>query len=114
VSLRGHPGHDARALAKLFERTRKAAYEIISRKGATYYAIGLALAELAGAILRDEGRVFPVSTLLRGYHGVRDVCLSVPCVLGRGGAVRQVVLPLDAREKAALRKSADFVRSFTP
>ncbi len=89
---------------------RKAAYEIISRKGATYYAIGLVAADIAEALIRDEQLLLPVSTRLENYYDEGGLCLSVPCVLGRGGIVRRVQLPLDDAEQAALHRSAGVLR----
>jgi L-lactate dehydrogenase len=96
----------------LFEQTRKAAYEIISRKGATYYAIGLVIAQLVRAIMGDGNAVYPVSTLMDGKYGLKGVCLSVPCVLGRSGVIRQLEIPLSAKEKSALKKSAAVLKGY--
>lgn len=63
---------------------RDSAYHIIGYKGATYYAIGLALVRTVGAILRNERSVLTVSSLLDGEFGLRDVCLSVPCIVSTG------------------------------
>ena len=95
---------------RLFEETRDAAYRIIERKGATYYAIALALARIVEAVLRDENAVLTVSTLLQDFHGISDLYLGVPAVVGRSG-VRQVIQPtLDEGEKERLRHSADVLR----
>ncbi len=75
------------------------AYRIIEGKGATNYAIALAGSRIIEAVLKDERRVLPVSSLLDGYHGISDVCLSVPTVVGRGGAERQLEVP-DVRRRA--------------
>jgi len=86
------------------------AYEIIAGKGATNYAVGLAASRIVEAITNDEQRVMPVSTLLRGYHGIDDVCLSVPTVVGRAGAGTPLRVPLTGDELTALRRSADALR----
>lgn len=91
----------------IFENTRDAAYQIISAKGATYYAIALALDRICAAILRDEGAVLNVSTLLDDYHGVSDVFLGVPCVVDRNGVREVLKLDLSEEEKALLHRSAD-------
>lgn len=91
----------------VFVNTRDAAYQIIEAKGATYYAIALALDRICTAILSDEGAVLNVSTLLNDYHGVSDVYLGVPCIVDRGG-VRQIMdITMTDLEKELLRKSAD-------
>lgn len=88
-----------------------AAYEIIEGKGATWYAIGLAVTRVLEAILHDENRVLPVSTLLTDYQGIDDVCLSVPAVVNREGVARILDIPLSEDELAGLRASGDAVRS---
>jgi len=91
----------------IFANTRDAAYQIISAKGATYYAIALALDRICTAILRDEGAVLNVSTLLDDYHGISDVFLGVPCVVDRQGVREVLKLKLSAEETALLQRSAD-------
>ncbi|WP_426451657.1 L-lactate dehydrogenase [Paenibacillus sp. S-38] len=92
---------------EIFTNTRDAAYQIIEAKGATYYAIALALDRICTAILRSEAAVLNVSTLLKDYHGISDVYLGVPCVVDRTG-VRQVLdLQITEEERRRLRASAD-------
>jgi L-lactate dehydrogenase len=92
---------------EVFVNTRDAAYQIISAKGATYYAIALALDRICTAILDDEGAVLNVSTLLQDYHGVSDVYLGVPCVVDRTGIREVMDIPITDEEKALLHRSAD-------
>ena len=73
---------------KILEAVRKSAYHIINYKGATYFAVGLALTRILGAILRNERSVLTVSTLLNGEYGVNDVCLSVPGIMTQRGVER--------------------------
>ena len=96
--------------AEILQSVRDSAYHIIDYKGATNYAIGVAMVRITSSILRDERRVLPVSTLLTGEFGIRDVCLSVPCIVGRNGVekVLQSVLPEDERQ--ALLASAERLR----
>ncbi|RTE09083.1 L-lactate dehydrogenase [Paenibacillus whitsoniae] len=91
---------------RIFTNTRDAAYEIISAKGATYYAIALALDRICTAILRDEGAVLNVSTLLQDYHGVSNVYLGVPCVVDRSGVREVLKLELSELEQEQLQRSA--------
>jgi len=93
-------------LGKIFEQVRDAAYRIIEVKGATYYAIGLALVRIVEAILRDESSVLPVSTLINDYYGIEDVCLSTPCIVNRNGVQRVLKLELSGLEQKQLRHSA--------
>ncbi len=95
---------------EIVERVRKSAYHIIGYKGSTCYAIGLALVRIVGAILRDEHSVLTVSCRLEGEYGLRDVCLSVPCVLSRTGISRVVVSRLADDEQAALERSAALLK----
>jgi L-lactate dehydrogenase len=84
-------------LEEIFAEVRDSAYEIIDKKGETSYGIGLALAKISKAILKDENSVLPVSSLLENYHGISDIYLSVPAVVHKTG-VRQV-LEADFNEK---------------
>lgn len=91
---------------EIFHRVRDAAYEVIQRKGATFYAVGLSVASIVESILRDQHSVLPVSSLMQGQYDLEDVCLSLPTVVGRDGVVQVLELPLDEDEAAALRRSA--------
>jgi len=96
---------------EIFTNTRDAAYQIINAKGATYYAIALALDRICTAILRDEGAVLNVSTLLRDYHGVSDVFLGVPCVVDRQGVREIIDIKISDFERQLLHRSADKLRN---
>lgn len=92
-------------------RVRNAAYEIIRRKGATNFAIAASLTRIIEAIVRDESSVLTVSTLVQGEYGLRDVCLSLPAIVGREGVQRVLPVPLAPEEVAALQRSAEAIRS---
>ena len=95
---------------RIAKEVKESAYHIINYKGATYFAIGMALVRIVGTILQDQRSVLPVSTLLEGEYGIKDVCLGVPSVVGQGG-VRQIVeAPLFPEEKAALMNSATILQ----
>ena len=94
----------------IFRQTRDAAYHIIERKGATYYAVAAGLLRIVESIVRDQHSVLTVSTLIDGLYGIHDVCLSLPAVLGRGGVERLLELELAADELRALQRSADVLR----
>ena len=96
--------------SKILEEVRKAAYEIIERKGATYYAIGLALTRIVEAILRDENSVLTVSSLINGHYEVNDLCLSLPTIINRNGVGHVLHLPLGIEERQAFRESAEIVK----
>jgi L-lactate dehydrogenase len=87
-------------------RVRDSAYHIIDYKGSTYYAVGLALTRISGAILRNEHSILTVSLLLNGEYDIKDVSLSVPCILGESGVERIITAPLSENEHKALKASA--------
>jgi len=98
-------------MEEIFESTRDAAYRIIERKGATYYAVAAGLLKITQSILRHQNTVLSVSSLIDNYYGISDLCLSLPTVVDRGG-IRQVLrLELDEAETAKLRHSADILRT---
>lgn len=87
-----------------------AAEQIIRGKGATNYAVGLAATRVVEAILRDEGAVLPVSSLMEGQHGVFDVCLSLPSLVDKNGVVGVLDVPMSDDEVRAFRASAAAVQ----
>jgi L-lactate dehydrogenase len=95
---------------EIFHQTRDAAYHIIQRKGATYYAVAAGLMRIVEAILRNQATVLSVSSLVDNYYGIRDVCLSLPTVVDRRGIARQLRLSLNPEEQQGLRKSADVLQ----
>src|SRR5699024_12621994 len=82
------------------------AYELIAGKGATSLAIGLAVSRILEAILNDEHRVLPVTSRLNDVHGISDVCLSMPSVVGRSGIESVLATPLSDGERESLTASA--------
>ncbi len=98
---------DEEVRSQIFESTKNAAYEIISKKGATFYAIALALDRICTAILHNEGAVLNVSSYLNDYHGVSDVFLGVPCIVDRSGIRSVLTLNMSVEEEKLFHKSAD-------
>jgi len=86
-------------------RVRRAAAEIISRKGATNYAVSLAVRRIVEAVLHDQHSVLTVSGPLDGAYGLHGTCVSLPSIVGANGRRQVLALPLDPGEEAALRKS---------
>jgi L-lactate dehydrogenase len=107
--LNGKP-LDASLREKIAENTRRAAYEIIHRKGATYYAIAVGLVRIIEAIVRDENSVLTVSGITNGMHGLNDTALSLPSVINRQGIAKTLDLPLSNDEETCLKKSAQVIR----
>jgi L-lactate dehydrogenase len=103
-------GYDADALQAIFEQTRTAAYEIIKRKKATYYAIGLGLLTIVEAILRDQHTVLTVCSPLQGQYGVENIAISLPTIVGRSGIEEVLNLPISAEERAAFQSSAQILK----
>jgi L-lactate dehydrogenase len=103
-------GYDQAALDRIFEQTRNAAYEIIQRKKATYYAIGLGLLSIVEAVLRDQHTVMTVSSPLSGQYGVSDIAISMPAIVGRRGVEEVLNLPLSESELAAFQSSAQTLK----
>ncbi|NTW00155.1 MAG: L-lactate dehydrogenase [Oscillochloris sp.] len=99
-------GYDQQALDQIFQQTRFAAYEIIKRKRATYYAIGLGLLAIAEAVLRDQHTVLTVSSPMIGQYGVSNIAISLPTIVGRTGIEEVLTLPLADAEIAAFQQSA--------
>lgn len=95
---------------RIFTQVKTAAYEIIQRKGATSYAIGLAVTQIVQAMLRDQQRVLTVSCLIPGLYGIEDVYLSLPAVVTRHGVGRLVQLALSPEEEQQLKHSAQVLR----
>lgn len=102
--------HECPDFDEMLERVRRAAPEIIRHKGYTSFAIASCVTKICEAILRDERTILPVSTMTGGQYGISGVYLSLPCVVGRNGVERVVELPLDEKECAGLRASAEILR----
>jgi L-lactate dehydrogenase len=96
---------------EICRETRNAAYRVIEKKGATYYAIALALARICEAIMNDQRSVLPVSTLVEDYCGVSGVCIGVPCVIGRNGVEEVLELPMSPDEIERFQHSASVIRA---
>jgi L-lactate dehydrogenase len=103
--------YDPQQMQMIFESTRDAAYRIIERKGATYYAVAAGLLRITQSILRHQNTVLSVSSLIENYCGISDLCFSLPTVVDRGGIQRVLRLELDAVEQSKLRHSADVLKA---
>ena len=90
---------------EIVRAVRESAYHIINYKGATYFAIGMALTRIIGTILQDQRSVLTVSTLLEGEYGLEDVCLGIPCVVGKDGAMQVIEANLTQNEQSLMQRS---------
>jgi L-lactate dehydrogenase len=97
---------DWKELQSIFEHTRDAAYHIIARKHATYYAVAAGLMRIIEAILRDQNTVLSVSSQLTGNYGISNICLSLPSIVNRGGIQKVLHLQLSEEEVLKLQASA--------
>ncbi len=104
------PGFNAAVQKEVFEETKTAGAQVIKLKGGSGFAVGLSIREVVHALILDSRRVLPVSTLQLGAYGLRDVCLSVPTVVGCGGARQHVELALAQKERLGLLQSARVLR----
>ncbi|MFZ2560487.1 MAG: L-lactate dehydrogenase [Candidatus Nanoperiomorbaceae bacterium] len=96
---------------QIANEVKNAAYEIINRKGATYYGIAMSATRIAEAILRDEKAIFPLSVKLTGQYGIDGVNLSLPAVVGQNGIEKILAPHLSDPEVASLHHSADILRA---
>ena len=106
------PDGGAAKKEEIRQNVRNAAYSIIEGKGATYYGIAMGLARITRAILHDQHAVLPVSVLLEGEYGEKDVFIGVPAVVGRDGVASIIQKPLDASEKEKFAASAKILREY--
>ena len=90
----------------IFERTKGSGAEVIKRKGGAGWAVGIAIRDVVHAVLLDKKALLPVSSLVQGAYDIRDVCLSVPSVVGRNGVERHVEIKLWPKEVMGLQTSA--------
>jgi len=91
---------------QIFERTKKSGAEVISRKGGAGWAVGVTINQVLKSVQLNQKQILPVSSLVQGAYGLRDVCLSVPTVVGRDGILEHKELDLIPREATALTNSA--------
>jgi L-lactate dehydrogenase len=110
-AVKGHGRLTAADKDEIAHNVKDAAEQIIQGKGATNYAIGLAVTNILEALLHDEQRVLPLSGLLHGFRGLEDVCLSLPRIVGRKGIEPPLPIPMTVDEEAGLHESAERIRS---
>ncbi|MEN2984497.1 MAG: L-lactate dehydrogenase [Dictyoglomaceae bacterium] len=99
-------------MREILKEIRESAYKIIEYKGATHFAIGLALVEIVSAILRDENRILPVSSVHPEILGIKDVPLSLLSIVGRNGIRKILDIDLTEEEKKDLIISIKTIKAF--
>lgn len=102
--------HPMEELERIYTDVQQAAYEIINRKKATYYGIGLGLTKIIKAILNDQDEIMTVSTYLNGEYGQKDIYIGVPTILNSKGAREVLQLNLEGEEKEKFEKSCMILR----
>lgn len=110
LPLEQWPEFGANTAKEIFDATKGAGAQVIKQKGGAGFAVGLSIREVVHAIALDSRRVLPVSTLIQGAYGIRDVCLSVPTEVGCGGVRKQIELALTQKERLGLQNSARVLR----
>lgn len=103
--MRGHFNHDA-AMDAIAEKVKNSAYEIISKKQATYYGIAMSVKRICECIVRNERSILPVSAMMHGEYGIEDITLSMPAIVGIGGVETHVPIALSEEEAKKLVESA--------
>ncbi len=106
LPLAGLPQCTAGFQNAIFERTKGSGAEVIKRKGGAGWAVGIAIRDVVHSIALNQRRLLPVSSLVQGAYGIRNVCLSVPSVVGCSGIIDQVEINLWPKEKMGLQNSA--------
>lgn len=100
-------------LATIEDQTRHKAYEIINRKGATFYGVATCLMRISRAVLRDENTILPVGAPLDGEYGLTDIYIGTPAVINANGIAKVIEVPLNDDEKAKMTASAETLQKTT-
>lgn len=108
--MRGHYKHQE-SMERIAETVKNSAYEIISKKGATYYGIAMSVKRICEAIVRDEKSILPISRMMHNEYGVDEVVLSMPAIVGADGIETEVPISLSEEEEKLLQKSADTLKN---
>mgnify|MGYP000916370689 CR=1 FL=1 len=106
--MRGHFMHEE-SENRIYEKVRNSAYEIIERKRATYYGIAMAVKRICECIIRNEQSILPVSSMMHGIYGMKDIVISMPAIVGKDGVENVIPISLDEEEKMQLKRSADIL-----
>jgi L-lactate dehydrogenase len=110
LPLEKWPGYTPALVQNMEKKTRGSGAEVIKKKGGAGFAVGVSIADVIHSVALDQCRIFPVSSLQTGAYGIRDVCLSVPTVLGREGVLDQLEIDLWPKERMGVQNSAKVLR----
>ncbi len=100
---------DLTDLDKIYVEVRDAAYEIIEKKKATYYGIGLGLTKIVKTILNDTNEILTVSAYLNGEYGHKDIYIGVPAIINSNGARELLELELNENDQKRLDDSCEIL-----
>lgn len=112
IPLTAFPEYDKQEMDDLFMMARNCAHYIKQKKGATEYGVAVAVQTIVEAIYYDKRQILPVSSLIDGFYGLENVCISVPVLVGKNGVERCFEIPISSDEKEALQKSAKILSSY--
>ena len=110
LPLEKWPGYTPALAQNVEKKTRGSGAEVIKKKGGAGFAVGVSIADVIHSIALDQRRILPVSTLQSGAYGIKDVCLSVPTVLGRDGVLEHIEIDLWPKERMGVQNSAKVLR----
>ena len=110
LPLDKYPGVSTSLIAEIETKTRGSGAEVIKKKGGAGFAVGVSIADVVHSIALDDQRIHPVSSLMNGAYGIRDVCLSIPTVIGRSGVKSHIEVELWSKEKTALVQSSNVLK----
>lgn len=110
LPLEKWPGVTTQLVSEVEKKTRGSGAEVIKKKGGAGFAVGVSIADVIHSIALDNKRILPVSSLIQGAYGIKDVCLSVPTVIGRKGVISQFEIELWPKERLGLQTSAGVLR----
>jgi len=110
IPLKQFPGYSDEMVKDMIEQTRIGGAEVIRTKGGTFYAVAPSICWVVQSVIRDSKEILPISSLLSGQHGISNICVSLPCVVGKGGRERVLDIPLSAEELAGVQNSARILR----
>lgn len=106
LPLTKFPGCTPSFQTQIFDKTKKSGAEVIQKKGGAGWAVGATMNTVVEAIALDKRQILPVSSLVAGPYGIRDVSISVPTVVGRAGVIQQLEIELWPKEQQGLLASA--------
>ena len=110
LPLEKWPGYSPALIADVEKKTRGSGAEVIKKKGGAGFAVGVSIADVVHSIALDQRRILPISSLQDGAYQLRDVCISVPTVLGRSGVMEHIEIDLWTKERMGLANSGKVLR----